>query len=146
MLDRASWEVQADFASRLKIRGYSTHDTPSFGVIRGIRGPQNGPVSPVSQDERPLIFEKAKSHPNYINKMNVILYTRTDCHLCDIAEQVLAEHGLQTTQVDIDADESLREQFDTCVPVVEIDGKIRFRGRVNPILLKRLLQYPQEQP
>ena len=28
----------------------------------------------------------------------------------------------------------LREQFDTCVPVVEIDGKIRFRGRVNRML------------
>ena len=66
--------------------------------------------------------------------------------MCDVAEQVLAEHGLQATQVDIDADELLREQFDTCVPVVEIDGKVRFRGRVDPILLKRLLQYRQEEP
>jgi len=59
--------------------------------------------------------------------------------LCDEAEQLLNEHGLRAEKVDIDDDESLREQFDTYVPVVEIDGKIRFRGRVDPILLKRLL-------
>jgi len=71
--------------------------------------------------------------------MNVILYTRTGCHLCDEAEQLLNEHGLRAEKVDIDDDASLREQFGTCVPVVEIDGKIRFRGRVDPILLERLL-------
>jgi hypothetical protein len=26
------------------------------------------------------------------------------------------------------------------VPVVEIDGKVRFRGRVDPVLLRRLLR------
>jgi hypothetical protein len=29
------------------------------------------------------------------------------------------------------------------VPVVEIDGRIRFRGRVEPVLLRRLLQSRQ---
>ncbi len=71
--------------------------------------------------------------------MDVILYTRTGCHLCDEAEQTLVEHGLIPQSVDIDADPELVERFDTCVPVVEIDGKIRFRGCVNPMLLKRLL-------
>ncbi len=77
--------------------------------------------------------------------MNVILYTRTGCHLCDVAYEVLVEHGLQPHKVDIDADTSLRKRFDTCVPVVEIDDKIRFRGQVNPVLLKRLLSNSQEQ-
>jgi glutaredoxin len=72
--------------------------------------------------------------------MDVILYTRTGCHLCDDAEQTLLEHGLEPRSVDIDADPELRDQFDTCVPVVEIDGKVRFRGHVDPLLLKRLLQ------
>lgn len=71
--------------------------------------------------------------------MNVILYTRTGCHLCDEAHGVLREHGLSPVLVDIDNNDDLRAQFDTCVPVVEIDGKIRFRGRVEPVLLKRLL-------
>jgi hypothetical protein len=42
--------------------------------------------------------------------------------------------------VDIDADPKLLAGFDTCVPVVEIDGKVRFRGRVDPILLRRILR------
>lgn len=42
--------------------------------------------------------------------------------------------------VDIDHDPNLRERFDTCVPVVEIDGQIRFRGRVEPTLLQRIIR------
>ncbi len=72
--------------------------------------------------------------------MKTILYTRTGCHLCDLAEQTLLEHGLQPRLVDIDQDETLQKQFDTCVPVVEIEGKVRFRGAVDPLLLKRLLK------
>jgi glutaredoxin len=71
--------------------------------------------------------------------VDVTLYTRTGCHLCDEAHSTLVEHGLEPTVIDVDADQSLRARFDTCVPVVEIDGKIRFRGRVEPVLLKRLL-------
>ena len=69
----------------------------------------------------------------------VILYTRPGCHLCDDARDLLVRHGLRPQLVDIDADPALREEFDTCVPVVVIDGKERFRGRVNEVLLKRLL-------
>jgi glutaredoxin len=71
--------------------------------------------------------------------MDVILYTRTGCHLCDDALAMLINHGLDPTIVDIDADPELRDRFDTCVPVVEIDGKVRFRGKVDPLLLRRLL-------
>jgi glutaredoxin len=71
--------------------------------------------------------------------IEVVLYSRTGCHLCDEAELVLIQHGLQPAVVNIDDDPTLRERFDTCVPVVEFDGKIRFRGRVDPVLLRRLL-------
>jgi len=71
--------------------------------------------------------------------MNVILYTRRGCHLCHEVEQTLLEHGLRAKVVDIDAEPELREKFNTCVPVVEIDGKVRFRGKVDPILLRRLI-------
>ncbi|MCA9148429.1 MAG: glutaredoxin family protein [Planctomycetales bacterium] len=69
----------------------------------------------------------------------VIFYTRTGCHLCDVALDLLRRYGQSPKLVDIDADEQLRAKFNTCVPVVEIDGKVRFRGRVNELLLKRLL-------
>ncbi|RIK80680.1 MAG: hypothetical protein DCC67_09120 [Planctomycetota bacterium] len=71
--------------------------------------------------------------------MKVILYTRQGCHLCEDAEKLLREHGATPDLIDIDADPALREQFNVCVPVVEIDGRIRFRGRVDPLLLRRLL-------
>ncbi|MDZ4656817.1 MAG: glutaredoxin family protein [Bythopirellula sp.] len=71
--------------------------------------------------------------------MNVILYTRTGCHLCDEAHATLLKHGLQPMLQDIDDNPALREQFNTCVPVVEIDGRVRFRGKVDPVLLRRLL-------
>jgi glutaredoxin len=70
--------------------------------------------------------------------MRVVLYTRQGCHLCDDALDLLRRHGLNPQIVDIDADPELRSRFDHCVPVVEIDGKVRFRGRVNPLLLSRL--------
>jgi glutaredoxin len=73
--------------------------------------------------------------------MNVILYTRIGCHLCDDARTTLNSHGLDPAIVDIDADPALRDLFNTCVPVVEIDGKVRFRGKVDPVLLRRLLQH-----
>jgi glutaredoxin len=70
----------------------------------------------------------------------VLLFTRSGCHLCDEAEAILIRHGLSPQKVDIDANPELREKYDTCVPVVVIDGKERFRGRVNEVLLKRLLK------
>jgi glutaredoxin len=69
-----------------------------------------------------------------------ILYSRDGCHLCEVAEQLLIEHGLRPENINIDDDPALVERFNTCVPVVEIDGKIRFRGRVDAMLLKRLLR------
>jgi glutaredoxin len=71
----------------------------------------------------------------------VILYTRQGCCLCNDAEALLARHGLQPRLVDIDDSPELREQFTNCVPVVQIDGKVRFRGRVNEVLLKRLIEH-----
>ena len=70
---------------------------------------------------------------------HVVLYTRAGCHLCDDAKELLEAHRIAPECIDIDADPALRERFDTCVPVVEFDGKIRFRGRVDPVLLRRLL-------
>lgn len=76
--------------------------------------------------------------------MKVVLYTRTGCHLCEEAKAVLerglARKSVEIVEVDIDADPELFAQFDTCVPVVAIDGVVRFRGRVNTVLLDRLVR------
>ena len=68
------------------------------------------------------------------------VYTREGCHLCDKAVEQLERFGLTPKLVDIDADDELKSEYDQCVPVVEIDGKIRFRGVMNEVLLKRILR------
>jgi len=74
------------------------------------------------------------------NMPHATLYSRSGCHLCDEAAALLASHGVSVEVVDIDADPQLRARYDQCVPVVVIDGKERFRGRVHPLLLVRLLR------
>ena len=69
----------------------------------------------------------------------VILYSRQGCHLCDEAYEVLKRHDLDITLIDIDTDQALYQRYRNCIPVVTIDGKERFRGSVNEILLRRLL-------
>ena len=68
-----------------------------------------------------------------------LLYTRHNCPLCDEAHQILMEFGLRPQLIDIDQDVQWQERYTSCVPVVWIDGKERFRGHVNRVLLKRLL-------
>lgn len=70
----------------------------------------------------------------------VVLYTRAGCHLCDEAKHVLRESGLAPVEVDIDHDPVLLERYNESVPVVFIDGRERFRGKVDRRLLGRLLK------
>lgn len=46
---------------------------------------------------------------------------------------------LVVSQVDVDSDSALRALHGECVPVVEIAGKVRFRGRINEVLLRRFI-------
>jgi glutaredoxin len=70
----------------------------------------------------------------------VVLYTRQGCHLCEIAAELLARHRLEVQKVDIDQQPELRGRYNECVPVVVIDGRERFRGRVDELLLRRILR------
>jgi glutaredoxin len=71
------------------------------------------------------------------------VYSRAQCCCCHKAIDVLkdAQHqfGFAIEEVDIDRDPELVSKFDTEVPVVAVNGKVRFRGVVNPALLERLL-------
>ncbi|MCR9118083.1 MAG: glutaredoxin family protein [bacterium] len=70
---------------------------------------------------------------------SIIIYTRQGCCLCDEAADQFKKRGLAVKMIDIDQQPELLDKFNTCVPVVEINGKVRFRGKVNPILLDRVL-------
>jgi hypothetical protein len=73
----------------------------------------------------------------------LVVYSRAECHLCDDAKAVLAgylDYLPDIEEIDIDSDADLKARFDTSVPVVELDGVVRFRGRVDEILLRRLIE------
>jgi glutaredoxin len=73
----------------------------------------------------------------------LVIYSREDCHLCDDAKAILAEYSAWLPvidEIDIAGSPELEEQFGTSIPVVEIDGVVRFRGRVSKLLLRRLIE------
>jgi glutaredoxin len=74
----------------------------------------------------------------------VVLYTRRGCHLCEQAwarlEEARRGYGFALSQVDVDAEPELVRRYGECVPVVTVNGRVRFRGAVNPVLLRRLLR------
>ena len=77
---------------------------------------------------------------------NVTVYTRRGCCLCDEAKSVLERHGLSVQEVDIDSDQALRERYNESVPVVIVDGRERFRGRIDERLLRRMLRTSGRRP
>jgi glutaredoxin len=75
--------------------------------------------------------------------LQVILFTRRGCHLCEDAWALL-ERFQQAYQFalemrDVDSSTQWAAEYGECVPVVMINGKVRFRGQVNEVLLQRLL-------
>jgi len=64
----------------------------------------------------------------------VTLYTRADCPLCEKAKAAIRASGVSVLmdEVDIDADEELRQRYTNDVPVILINGKEAFRHRVDP--------------
>jgi len=70
------------------------------------------------------------------------IYTRRDCPLCNEAIELMKRYRqwLPSPEfVDVDQDQTLVRRFGESVPVIEIDGRIRFRGRVSELLLRRLI-------
>lgn len=78
--------------------------------------------------------------------VEIVMYTRQGCHLCEEAWQLLEcqrrRHSFTLRQIDVDSDPQLQLEYGECVPVVTVDGRVRFRGRINPVLLRRLLAAP----
>jgi len=73
----------------------------------------------------------------------VVVYTREGCHLCEIAEQQVADvcagTGDTWVRVDIDDDPDLRARFTEQVPVTFVDGAQHDFWRVDPARLRRAL-------
>jgi glutaredoxin len=65
------------------------------------------------------------------NMHKVLVYSRKDCHLCDVVKETLVRvqraADFEWREVDIDADPELRLKYNEEVPVVFIDGSKVFK-------------------
>jgi len=75
---------------------------------------------------------------------DLIIYSRKDCHLCDIAKEKLLrlqrEQRFSITEVDIEKDREAFEKYKYLIPVVEMDGKMISTYTINEDELKNLIR------
>ncbi|MCX6390461.1 MAG: glutaredoxin family protein [Solirubrobacterales bacterium] len=75
--------------------------------------------------------------------VELTIYGRDGCHLCDIAEQVLLDAQLQwnfrLTKVDIDSNDELFKRYLERIPVVELAGETLFEFEVDSASLDAAL-------
>ena len=75
--------------------------------------------------------------------LHIVVFTRPACPLCDEAWDLLKRHqniyefSLSLTNIEDSVD--LVRAHGEWIPVVMINGTIRFRGHINDVLLRRIL-------
>ena len=73
----------------------------------------------------------------------ITVVSRLDCHLCEVAESVVArvagEAGVAWQSVDVDADPALLEEYSDLVPVILVDGRVHDYWRVDEARLRQVL-------
>jgi glutaredoxin len=67
--------------------------------------------------------------------LQVTLYSKAGCHLCDVArahlEELAATHEIIIDEIDIRRDTSLFERYRYRIPVIVVDGSERLEGRIE---------------
>ncbi len=80
--------------------------------------------------------------------VNVTIYSKKDCHLCDVAKETLLriqkEFPFPLEEIDIEKDKTIFEKYKYLIPVIEIDGEIISNYRVDETkLMLKLSSQPQ---
>ncbi|MGI8722159.1 MAG: glutaredoxin family protein [Geodermatophilaceae bacterium] len=74
----------------------------------------------------------------------VHLYSRTNCHLCEVAradlERICGELAVAFEQIDVDTDPALRADYGDRVPVIFVDGQEHGYFRVEEDRLRAALR------
>jgi glutaredoxin len=78
--------------------------------------------------------------------MDVVVYTKRDCHLCERVLEKLDELNSQGSfriaTKDITQNQELYRRYRYLIPVVAVDGEVKLAGAVlaNPITLEDVLR------
>jgi len=71
-----------------------------------------------------------------MSKLQVIIYSRPGCHLCDEAKAAILSAGCSEQfvleEINIESDEELLRKYKYDIPVIVIDGVECFIHRVDP--------------
>lgn len=102
----------------LSVVGRRADSLPSPPGVPG-EGPASGPP-------------RRRSHaPGIRFPMDVVLYTRRGCHLCEAVEDLLSHHAPRARIVEIGGDRALEGAYGLRVPVVTVDGRAVAEGRID---------------
>ena len=78
-----------------------------------------------------------------LDGLTFTVYVRAQCCCCHKAVDMLRDYrkrfGFAIEEIDVDSDPALVDAYGLTVPVVALNGKVRFKGVINPALLERLL-------
>jgi glutaredoxin len=89
-------------------------------------------------------FKKADPVAPPVVPIDLVLYTRRDCHLCQEMKREIeragASAGCVLREIDIDSDPRLAELHGRSIPVLAIDGRIAFKGRLTARELLRKVE------
>jgi glutaredoxin len=74
----------------------------------------------------------------------VTIYSKKECHLCDVAKEELealqCDFEFSLKEVDIEQDKLAFEKYKFLIPVIEVDGDIISTYRVNEKKLTDILK------
>ena len=76
------------------------------------------------------------------HKVLVEFYTRQGCHLCEQAEELLADEAgrARVKRIDIDRDDELLARYHVRIPVVVVDGREVAEGQIAPGTIRRAIR------
>jgi glutaredoxin len=76
--------------------------------------------------------------------VTVTIYSKKECHLCEVAKEQLealrCDFGFTLNEVDIEKDKITFEKYKYLIPVIEVDGEIISTYRVNGKKLTDILK------
>src|SRR4051794_1577985 len=74
----------------------------------------------------------------------VTVYSREQCPCCEKAYTLLHKYRRRyrftLDRIDVDRNPMLAERYGLEVPVVTIQGRVRFKGEVNPVFFEGILR------
>lgn len=71
--------------------------------------------------------------------LHVVVYAHENCACLAAALRALRDAGARPCVESLADQPALRAHYDDASPIVLIDGRVRFIGEVEPVLLRRLL-------